>query len=170
MSSNLPPGVSEGMLPGNRPEDLAWERAWEWADEMVINHSDLSVEEFRRAILIGIAAVVAEREEVKKLIESFVALEREERTLACDEEEEGDDPENPLAGVWHRMEGYVREDGTVHVSHSTNDNHDTGIPGPVERWEQKCENRAAFEKWCGRSRVGFMGCKVTVTLDGKEDY
>lgn len=26
MSSNLPPGVSEGDLPGNRPEDVAYER------------------------------------------------------------------------------------------------------------------------------------------------
>lgn len=29
MSSNLPPGVTEGMIPGNRPEDWAWERLHE---------------------------------------------------------------------------------------------------------------------------------------------
>jgi hypothetical protein len=29
MASNLPPGVSEGMIPGNRPEDLADEEFWE---------------------------------------------------------------------------------------------------------------------------------------------
>ena len=33
MSSNLPPGVSEGMIPGNRPEDAAYEEWWEKFDE-----------------------------------------------------------------------------------------------------------------------------------------
>lgn len=31
MSSNLPPGVTESMLPGNRPEDEAFDS---WADEV----------------------------------------------------------------------------------------------------------------------------------------
>lgn len=26
MGSNLPPGVTEGMIPGNRPEDIEFER------------------------------------------------------------------------------------------------------------------------------------------------
>lgn len=25
-TSNLPPGVTESMIPGNRPEDIAWEK------------------------------------------------------------------------------------------------------------------------------------------------
>lgn len=29
MSSNLPPGVTEDMLPGNRPEDDWWEQTWD---------------------------------------------------------------------------------------------------------------------------------------------
>lgn len=29
MSSNLPPGVTESMIPGNRPEDLKEEAFWE---------------------------------------------------------------------------------------------------------------------------------------------
>jgi hypothetical protein len=29
MSSNLPPGVTEGMIPGNRPEDEAAERLFD---------------------------------------------------------------------------------------------------------------------------------------------
>lgn len=33
MSSNLPPGVSENMIPGNRPEDAAWEFFHESVDE-----------------------------------------------------------------------------------------------------------------------------------------
>jgi len=31
MSSNLPPGVSENMIPGNRPEDIAEEEFWDTA-------------------------------------------------------------------------------------------------------------------------------------------
>lgn len=31
--SNLPPGVSESMIPGNRPEDAAWELFHEWLDD-----------------------------------------------------------------------------------------------------------------------------------------
>lgn len=26
--SNLPPGVNEGMIPGNRPEDIAYDEWW----------------------------------------------------------------------------------------------------------------------------------------------
>lgn len=33
MSSNLPPGVSEGMIPGNRPEDEEWEEFMALVDE-----------------------------------------------------------------------------------------------------------------------------------------
>ena len=32
LSSNLPPGVTESMLPGNRPEDEAWLYYWEQTD------------------------------------------------------------------------------------------------------------------------------------------
>jgi len=33
--SNLPPGVTEGMIPGNRPEDLAEEEFWETLDNQL---------------------------------------------------------------------------------------------------------------------------------------
>ena len=33
MSSNLPPGVTESMLPGNRPDDLWWDIFYESLDE-----------------------------------------------------------------------------------------------------------------------------------------
>lgn len=33
MNSNLPPGVTESMIPGNRPEDVEWERFLEDLDE-----------------------------------------------------------------------------------------------------------------------------------------
>ena len=32
--SNLPPGVTEGMIPGNRPEDIAWEKLHNDIDEL----------------------------------------------------------------------------------------------------------------------------------------
>ena len=33
MDSNLPPGVSVGDLPGNRPDDEAWDKFHEWVGE-----------------------------------------------------------------------------------------------------------------------------------------
>ena len=39
MSSNLPPGVSENMIPGNRPEDLEYEHFW---DTLIDRVGDLS--------------------------------------------------------------------------------------------------------------------------------
>ena len=56
---NMPPGCSPSMIPGNRPEDLAYEAAWEWVEEQL---KDLSLDELRRAVLIGKAAVEAERQ------------------------------------------------------------------------------------------------------------
>lgn len=29
MSSNLPPGITESMLPGNTPEDILWEKLYD---------------------------------------------------------------------------------------------------------------------------------------------
>lgn len=29
MASNLPPGVTEGMIPGNRPQDIAYQQKFE---------------------------------------------------------------------------------------------------------------------------------------------
>lgn len=39
MRSNLPPGVTEAMLPGNRPEDSAWELLHSRIDEDCAQHS-----------------------------------------------------------------------------------------------------------------------------------
>lgn len=68
--SNLPPGVTVGMIPGNRPEDTEWEEFGEWALEQFV---DLSSAEARRAVVAGIAAVKAEREYVKILINDILA-------------------------------------------------------------------------------------------------
>jgi len=32
VKSNLPPGVTENMIPGNRVEDMEWERFWDNVD------------------------------------------------------------------------------------------------------------------------------------------
>jgi len=36
--NNMPPGVTESMIPGNRPEDAAWEELYEWIDDMCDKH------------------------------------------------------------------------------------------------------------------------------------
>jgi len=45
MSSNLPPGVTPSMIPGNRPEDRAWEYAHEqidaWCEQQRLSPDDL---------------------------------------------------------------------------------------------------------------------------------
>lgn len=43
--SNLPPGVTESMIPGNRPEDIAEERFWEelW-DYIATNFPDVDAD------------------------------------------------------------------------------------------------------------------------------
>lgn len=45
MASNLPSGVTEGMLPGNRPEDMAWDKLHEGIDNDAAkeNMSDMDV-------------------------------------------------------------------------------------------------------------------------------
>ena len=68
--SNLPPGCRTSDIPGNRPEDFAWEAFMEWADE---KFGELCIEEARRAVLIGIAAVKAERTEVNEFVKDCVA-------------------------------------------------------------------------------------------------
>lgn len=40
--SNLPPGVSESDIPGNRPEDLAWDKFFEKID-VDCNNNHLNV-------------------------------------------------------------------------------------------------------------------------------
>ena len=74
MAGNLPPGVTVGMIPGNRPEDEAWEAAIDWAIAK-FDDEKLSLDELRRAILIGVAAVKAEREAVEEYVKERIADE-----------------------------------------------------------------------------------------------
>lgn len=54
MLSNLPPGVTDFMTPGNRPEDQEWEEFCEWAIEKM-RTSGLTVEELRAILENGLA-------------------------------------------------------------------------------------------------------------------
>jgi len=46
MTSNLPPGVTPDMIPGNRPEDRAWEYAHEqidaWCEQQRLSPEDFA--------------------------------------------------------------------------------------------------------------------------------
>lgn len=42
---NLPPGVRESDIPGNRPEDMEWERLFEWLGDTGLTPLDI-----RRAV------------------------------------------------------------------------------------------------------------------------
>ena len=80
MPSNLPPGVRECDIPGNRPEDGLWEAFTDWAVEQLCN-SGLTIEESRRAVIVGIAAVKAEREAIETQIKDRLANEAQARAI-----------------------------------------------------------------------------------------
>lgn len=60
MSSNLPPGVSESDIPGNRPEDIAWEHLHEKIDSDSSDHG-LTDMDARMAWEMGLYAFVRAR-------------------------------------------------------------------------------------------------------------
>jgi len=70
---NLPPGVSASSIPGNTREDAEWEAFLDWAYDQL---SNLPVTEGRRAVLMGIAAVNAERDEIRTAVAERVIEER----------------------------------------------------------------------------------------------
>ena len=49
--SNLPPGVTDNMIPGNRPEDIEWEKFHEWIDEIAEVYDIYSADDFMDIIL-----------------------------------------------------------------------------------------------------------------------
>ena len=56
MSDSLPPGVTNAMIPGNRPEDLEWEIFWQWAGDQLYD-AGISVEDAYRVINNGLKTV-----------------------------------------------------------------------------------------------------------------
>ena len=61
MASNLPPGVTESMIPGNRPEDMARESAEEKLLD-ALSAENLTPFEYEIVREVGIKAVRAFRE------------------------------------------------------------------------------------------------------------
>ena len=48
-NSNLPPGVTDSMIPGNRPEDIEWEKRLDKLTDFIwqkVGNLNLSFEEF----------------------------------------------------------------------------------------------------------------------------
>jgi hypothetical protein len=54
MSSNLPPGVTDSMIPGNRPEDAEEEAFWEtlYADLTIERVDAIEADEFLKRIIV----------------------------------------------------------------------------------------------------------------------
>src|SRR3990167_5761088 len=55
MLSNLPPGVTDSMLPGNRPEDIAWDNFYEMLSDEAGDHL-MSSEDCFVAWKLGLAS------------------------------------------------------------------------------------------------------------------
>ncbi len=51
MPSNLPPGVTDNMIPGNRPEDIGWDEFHEWIDDIANQYDIFDPWEFKEIIL-----------------------------------------------------------------------------------------------------------------------
>jgi len=75
MASNLPPGVSGSMLPGNRPEDIAQEAAEEKLLD-ALSVEELSPLEYEIVSEVGLSAV--------RVFRKFAAEEVRERCAECE--------------------------------------------------------------------------------------
>lgn len=70
MASNLPPGVTVGMLPGNTKAERDWDALADWALDQL---AGLDLRDARRAVLIGIAAVKADADVVREIVNDAAA-------------------------------------------------------------------------------------------------
>lgn len=64
--------------------------------------------------------------------------------------------------------GFTKTDGSIVIYFSTNDNLDHGVPSEFAEWTFTAKDRVQFDKMYGKSRIGYIGKVVTVTLDGKK--
>lgn len=65
MSSNLPPGVSDSDIPGNRPEDMEWDNLWDW-----LGGIDIEPEEIRLMVTMH----MRKKEQAKKYPRFLMSL------------------------------------------------------------------------------------------------
>lgn len=66
--SNLPPGVTSSMLPGNTPEDTLDQEAWDQFEKDMLEDQDkhdLTGEECMTIWSVGLAHVLAERKSLR---------------------------------------------------------------------------------------------------------
>ena len=91
MSSNLPPGVRDCDLPGNRPEDEAWERVHEYLDAIATDFA-LTPDEAHDLITMGMGALKCCRQRLEdwKIMCQDIALGHLKRI-------EPDDPVKQMA-------------------------------------------------------------------------
>ena len=61
MASNLPPGVLSADIPGNRPEDIAWEELHDRIDKDA-DDNGMDLDDIQVAWMIGLAAYLKARE------------------------------------------------------------------------------------------------------------
>ena len=54
MPNNLPPGVTDNMIPGNRPEDREWDDFHEWIDDIAEQYDIFDPWELRDIILAAL--------------------------------------------------------------------------------------------------------------------
>ena len=92
MASNLPPGVTVSMLPGNRPEDMDREHAEEKLLDALIDE-DLSPSEYEIVREVGLKAVKLFRERLKAEMQETWAACSERIDSLQDEIDQLKDPE-----------------------------------------------------------------------------
>ena len=119
MASNLPPGVTVSMLPGNRPEDIAQEAAEEKLLD-ALSVENFSPSEYEIVREMGLSAVKVFRkclaEEVReRCVECEMSIGRPATALGENEDNERRPRDMPVDRVenWRRfsehMEEYIRD-------------------------------------------------------------
>lgn len=73
-----------------------------------------------------------------------------------------------MASVYFNYNVTTNDDGSADVQCQTNDNGDTGYPGEYAEWSDHWQDAKKAIAHCGVSRIGCMGSKVTVKVDGVE--
>jgi hypothetical protein len=72
-----------------------------------------------------------------------------------------------MALAYQRYDLMTNLDGTITGWAETNDDQDLGIPNDFARWECNYGDRETALRICGKSRMGWSGVEVIVTIDGR---